>query len=82
MNETTTLAQGPILQEAIAAEVTQKNDRGPLGVPELGSSSNVETLMAVSTPTVCEPVVSPESVTVSGPAARAAVPDSVIELVV
>ncbi len=40
-NETTTLEQGPMLQEEIAAEVTMKPDRGPVGAPEFGSSKLV-----------------------------------------
>ena len=80
MKATTTLAQGPILHEAIVAEVTMKPDRGPLGVPgELAASIVVETVMPALPPTVCAPVVSPVRVTVCGPAGRAAVPDSVME---
>lgn len=78
-NESTTLLQGPVLQELTAAEVTIKPDRGPVGDPVVGALSIVvETVMPVSEPAVCTPVVSPVTVTVCAPAASAPVPASVM----
>lgn len=78
-NESTTLLQGPVLQELTAAEVTIKPDRGPVGDPVVGALSIVvETVMPVSEPAVCTPVVSPVTVTVCAPAASGPVPASVM----
>lgn len=78
-NESTTLLQEPVLQEVTAAEVTIKPDRGPVGEPVLGASSIlVLTVMPLSVPAVCPPVVSPVTVTVCAPAASGPVPASVM----
>lgn len=77
-NESTTLLQEPVLQEVTAAEVTIKPDRGPVGEPALASSILVLTVMPLSVPAVCAPVVSPVTVTVCAPAASAPVPASVM----
>lgn len=76
-NESTTLLQGPVLQEVTAAEVTIKPDRGPVGDPALALSIVVETV-TVSKPPVAAPVVSPVTVTVCAPAASGPVPASVM----
>jgi len=79
-NETTTLEQGPVLQEEVDAEVTIKPDRGPLGATTVLGPSKLVWTVRVLSPGVAEPVVSPVTTTAWAPAASTPVPNSVMVL--